>query len=231
MISEKTSQTGGRIRIRRAGASSIGTCVLFDGGTVTPFFNSGIPTGYILADLQHNLLELGYQTVELNFPAKVEGERISTDLDLRLRTDCTRELLESLAAEIPGDDHTFWFGLSSGGTVILNLLSEPFSKFHSPEAAVLLSTVVDSHLVISSRIRRMLFLYGESDYIAYLKSGEDAFHLIPPSEYGEYPKHNLVVRNSQRLESRVVKGVGHAMRDKTGNTNAVVQEVVQYLCR
>lgn len=94
---------------------------------------------------------------------------------------------------------------------------------------MLFSTVVDSHLVVGHPIRQMLFLYGETDYIAYSNGEDETLELISPLDYSKYPQSNLVIRKSQHIESRIIAEVGHLMRDKVGSTNLALEQTLSFL--
>jgi hypothetical protein len=222
-------QGGGQVSIYGDSESSNGICILFDGGTSSASFSANAPTGNLLADLRHRLIELRYRTVQLTFPNKSGGHRYTTDSELQNRIDFARGSLERLSDAGIHNGSALWLGLSSGGTIMLNLLADHSGRYLCPDTAVLFSTVVDSHLVITKPVQNMLFLYGETDYIAYSNGEQDTLTLIPPRDYSKYPQSNLVTRKSQHIESQIVAGVGHLMRDANGCTRSAIEHTLAYL--
>lgn len=163
----------------------------------------------LLAGLTDRLVETGAQVLQCDLPAR-DPNFPATEEDQRLRADRLGQLLDGLRHVRTGP--LTLLGFSLGGQALLRLLASGAPP--RADRVVLVGTVVEEDVFLTSRVGSLDLVYGGNDLVGYLADADDDTlppAILDPGLYADWSARHLVGPRPLAVGVHVLQGLGHTL--------------------
>ncbi|MHC3468761.1 alpha/beta fold hydrolase [Streptomyces sp. 7R007] len=200
---------GAEYRTRRsfpAGPAS-STVVLAGPGTVSALDGEG-RDDLLLARLTAGLVAAGAQVLECDMPAR-DANAPAEESDELARAARLRRLMASTRHLTTGP--LILIGFSLGGQALLRLLESGAPP--RADRVVLVGTVVDADVFLTSRIPAIELVYGGHDLLGFLDDTDTSLPpaVFEPSVYADWSARHLIGSPTPAVRVHVLEGLGHTL--------------------
>jgi alpha-beta hydrolase superfamily lysophospholipase len=184
------------------------TVLLAGPGTVSALDGEG-RDDLLLGELTRHLVAGGAQVLSCDMPAR-DPNAPSTEADQDVRAARLAQLLAAHGHMTARP--LVLLGFSLGGQALLRLLRS--GRPQHAERVVLVGTVVEEDVFLSSRIASLDLVYGSFDLVGYVGDSDDAGvppAVFGPDMYGHWSAGRLVGRSSLDVRVHLLEGLGHTL--------------------
>ncbi|WAZ25081.1 hypothetical protein STRCI_006550 [Streptomyces cinnabarinus] len=166
----------------------------------------------LLAGLTERLVTAGRQVLQCDMPVR-DPKSPFTEAELQARVERLGQLVRG-SRHLTAGPLTL-VGFSLGGQALLRLLESG-----SPPRAdrvVLVGTVVDEDVFLSSRVPAVELVYGSRDLIGYLVEDSEGSDKNPqpavfePGMYGDWSARHVIGSPTPEVRVHVLEGLGHTL--------------------
>ncbi|MER6631011.1 hypothetical protein ABT301_22795 [Streptomyces sp. NPDC000987] len=162
----------------------------------------------LLGRLTGRLVASGAQVLECDMPARDPGTPAG-EPDVRARADRLRQLLDGHRHLLSGP--LVLIGFSLGGQALLRLLESGAPA--RADRLVLVGTVVDDDVFLTSRIPAIELVYGGHDLLGFVDSFDTSLPpvVFEPTVYADWSARHLIGSPTPAVRVHVLEGLGHTL--------------------
>jgi len=191
------------------------SCILVQSGK-SDSFEYDRKDAMLFQSIIKELNDANVNVIQIDFPKKEKSNGVSTSKDIENRTFRLNQVLRDKSLQRYFKKYVL-IGLSLGTLSILQFLTQEPDMIEEPLGVLLISCVVENPTMIIKRVQEVHLLYGENDYIAYVKPETDSIEPISPHEYGLSTKKKLVILPSQNIYVKIFDSENHYLTNSIAN--------------